>query len=178
MKRAMVGFASVLPLVLACSGASAPASGPETSSGSTPATAEMAEAVPVAVAACDLLTTEEVAASTGFAVQDVVDEPPIGCVYDLGSDAGVDIFVTTEDGQGRLSGAASLFENYSAMVADGDAALVSGVGHGAVCCAFRTIAVDAGEGRYFAVGVNGGYAQLAEPRDVLISLAQAALGRL
>lgn len=182
MKRALVFFASALPLVLACGAATSPASDPVATVGptaeSTAGPAEVAEVIPVDVAACDLITASEVAAATGLAVQDVVDDPPVGCIFDLGEDAGVDIFVTIEDGQGRLRGAANLFESYTAMVADGEAALVADVGEQAVCCAFRTIAVHAGGGKYIAIGVNGGYAQLAEPLDALTALAQNAVGRL
>jgi hypothetical protein len=178
MKRVLVVVVSILPLVLACSGATAPTANPAVSSEPTPGATGVAEVVPVDASPCDLLTADEVAAATGFTVQDVLDQPPISCAFDLGTEAGVDIFVTTEDGQGRLTGAASLFESYSAMVANGDAEFVANVGEQAVCCAFRTIAVHAGGGRYIAIGVNGSYAQLAEPREVLVSLAQAALGRL
>jgi hypothetical protein len=64
------------------------------------------------------------------------------------------------------------------MVADGEAEFIDEVGEQALCCPFRAIAVDAGGGRFIAVSVGGGYTELAEPRDVLVSLARAALGRL
>jgi hypothetical protein len=99
----------------------------------------------------------------------------ITCVFDIGADSGVAVFVAIDDGLGRLAGPASL---YAAYVEEG-AEAISGLGESAVYSSgFRTIAVDAGGGRFFAVGVNGGYSELAEPRDVLIELAAAALVRL
>ncbi len=66
-----------------------------------------------------------------------------------------------------------------AKVAEGSAETVPDLGVAAVYSqAFRGLAVDAGSGRFIGLGVNGGYGELAEPRDVLIELAAAALGRL
>jgi hypothetical protein len=93
----------------------------------------------------------------------------------VGEDTGVAVFLSVEDGEGRTSGAASLFSAYS----DEDGEDVSGLGDAAVYSeTFRTLAVDAGGGRFFAIGVNGGFSELAEPRDALVELATVVLGRL
>lgn len=141
-------------------------------------TSPSGDVVPVEVAPCDLLTADEVQAATGLPVVEVRDEPPIDCVFDLGDDAGVEVWVTIEDGQGRFRGPANLFTQYMLREADGEAEGIAEVGERAVCCPFRTIAVDAGGGRFIAVLVNGGYGELAEPRDALVSLAQTAVDRL
>lgn len=134
--------------------------------------------VPLEVSPCDLLTAPEVEAATGLTVVEVRDEPPITCAFDLGPEAGVYIHTIIEDGEGRLGGAANLLQEYLLLVEGGEAELVADVGEQAVCCPFRTIAVDAGGGRFFAVGVGGGYGALAEPLEVLLTLARAVLGRL
>lgn len=68
---------------------------------------------------------------------------------------------------------------YAARVGDGEAEAVDGVGAAAVYdSGFRAIAVDAGGGQFFVVGVNGGYQALEDPRDALISITEAAVGRL
>lgn len=134
--------------------------------------------IPVEVAACDLLTAEDVAAAAGLAVIEMRDEPPITCVFDFGDSTGVQLWVTIEDGQGRFAGPANLLSEYLLLEAKGDATVIADVGEQAVCCPFRTIAVDAGEGRFIALSVNGGYGELGEPRDVLVSLARLALERL
>lgn len=127
---------------------------------------------------CDLISADDVAAAAGHTVVDSDEQPPISCVFDLGA-AGVDIFVAIEDGNGRLSGPAALFADYSTRVGDGSVEAVPNLGQAAVFDAgFRTIVVDAGAGRFFAIGVNGGFETLQEPRDTLIELAAAALGRL
>lgn len=128
---------------------------------------------------CDLLTPDEVFAATGLAVEEMREEPPIACVFDLGAEAGVDVYVTVEDGQGRLGGPAAVFEAYTALVEEGEAEAVTGLGQGAVYApGFRGLAVDAGGGRFFGLGINGGFQQLQDPRDALISLAATALQRL
>jgi hypothetical protein len=134
--------------------------------------------VPIGAAPCDLLTAQEVEAATGLSVLEVLDDPPITCLFDLGAEAGVDIAVIVEDGAGRLGGAANLFREYLLLVDEGEAEVITGVGEQAVCCPFRTIAVDAGGGRFVAVSVWGGYNELAEPLEVLVSLAGSVLGRL
>jgi hypothetical protein len=130
-------------------------------------------------APCDLLTADEVAAAVGIAVMAVTEQPPISCVFDFGPDAGVDIFVAVDDGQGRASGPAALFADYSSRLDAGTAESVDGVGVAAAFDpGFRTLAVDAGSGRFIAVGVNGGYDALAEPRSALTDLARIAVDRL
>ena len=143
------------------------------------ATAEGPEVVAVDAAPCDLLTAAEVEAATGFTVVEVVDEPPLVCIFDLGDDVGVDVFVVTEDGEGRLGGAAAVFAGYADLAAEGSAEPVDGLGEEAYYSqGFRGLAVNAGEGRFVGVGINGGFSALAEPRDVLVELAQVMLGRL
>ena len=135
--------------------------------------------VPIEVAACDLITADEVTAATGLAVVEIRDEPPIACIFDLGADAGVDIFVSVDDGQGRITGPAAVFENYQALVADGEAEPIPGLGEAALYAAeFRGLAVNAGGGKFISLGVNGSFQQLQDPRDALVSLAESALGRL
>jgi hypothetical protein len=128
---------------------------------------------------CNLLTADEVADATGFEVVDVTPMPPVTCVYDLGEDVPVDIFVAVEDGAGRMAGAASIFDDYGQRARSGDTERVPGLGSIAYFDGnFRAVAVDAGDGRYFVVGVNGGFGELAEPRDTLIALADLAVDRL
>ena len=116
--------------------------------------------------------------ATGFEVTGVRDQPPLDCVYDFAPGSNVFIFVSIEDGMGRFGGAANLYEQYQLLVGDGETEMVEGLGEGAVCCPFRTLAFDAGGGRFAAVGVSGTYATLAEPREVLETLAEAMLARL
>ncbi len=73
-----------------------------------------------------------------------------------------------------------LFTNYMDLADDGTAELVADLGVAAVYSpSFRGLAVDAGDGRFVAVGLNGGYPEeLAEPRDALVALASAAIARL
>jgi hypothetical protein len=184
MRRTVTALCGALLLVAGCGdgGGTVESTGPTDSIAATTVAATTAatgtEVVPVDAAPCDLLTADEVAAATGLAVEEMRDEPPIGCAFDLGPEAGVYIAVIIEDGQGRLGGAANLFREYLLLVDDGEAEMVAEVGEQAVCCPFRTIAVDAGGGRFFAVSVGGGYTELAEPLEVLVSLARSALGRL
>jgi hypothetical protein len=87
--------------------------------------------------------------------------------------------VITEDGEGRMSGAAALFDGYRTLVAEGAAEDVPGLGIAAVYSpGFRGLAVDAGGGRYFAVVVGGGYQALEEPKAELVAVAEAALAGL
>ena len=134
--------------------------------------------VPIDVAPCGLLTADEVAVATGFPVVEVRDDPPLNCVFILETDGNVFVFVGIEDGMGRFAGAANLFAEYTLLIGDGRTEAFAGIGEGAVCCPFRTMAVDAGDGRFFAVGVAGTYDELAEPLEALESLAEAALARL
>ena len=145
----------------------------------TTSSAAEAEVVPVEASPCSLVTVDEVAAATGLTVVESRDEPPISCVFDFGEEVGVAIFVSVDDGEGRSAAPAALFDGYMARVAEGSAETVPDLGVAAVYAqGFRGLAVDAGGGRFIGFGVNGGYGELAEPRDVLIELAAAALGRL
>ena len=180
----VVGLLCGLALLLAACGAEAAV--PDTTFGAdAPSTTTSTSAavepdvVPVVVSPCSLVNEEEVAAAAGLTVSEIRDEPPISCVFEFGEEVGVAIFVNVDDGEGRFGAPAGLFDEYMAMVADGSAEIVSGLGVAAVYVqGFRGLAVDAGGGRFIGLGVNGGYAELSEPRDVLIDLAGAALGRL
>lgn len=185
MMRRLIASGAVLVVLLAACGdggstAETTAAPDTTGAPETTATtvAETGGIVPIDAAPCDLLTAEEVEAATGLTVEEVRDAPPIACDFDLGPEAGVYLQVIVEDGEGRLGGAANLLREYLLLVDQGEAEVVAGVGEQAVCCPFRAIAVDAGDGRFFAVAVGGGYAELAEPLEVLVSLARAVLGRL
>ena len=141
---------------------------------------EASSVLAVDVAPCDLVTSDEITAAIGLAVVAVDDDPvlpPNGCVIDVGVSATV--FVSVDDGQGRAAGPAALFDGYTADVGE-SAELIADLGSAAVYSAqFRTLAVDAGAGRYFAVGLSGGYPdELAEPRNALVALATAAMARL
>jgi hypothetical protein len=181
MLRKLIGLAAVLLSLAGCGGGDAA----ETTAPATTATtalaataAEGSEVVPIEAEPCDLLTVEEVEAATGLTVEEVRDEPPIYCDFDLGSEAGVYLQVIIEDGEGRFGGPANLLEEYLLLVDQGEAEMIGGLGEQAVCCPFRAIAVDAGGGRFFAVAVGGSYAELAEPLEVLVTLARSVLGRL
>lgn len=143
------------------------------------ATAEALEVVAVDAAPCDLLTAVDVEAATGLAVFDVVDDAPLSCTFDLGENAGVDVFIVVEDGEGRLAGPAAVFTGYAELAAEGAAEAVEGLGAGAYYAPdFRGLVMNAGGGRFIGLGVNGGHAELAEPRDMLVDLAQVVLSRL
>ena len=133
----------------------------------------------IETAPCDLVTSDEVATATGLAVGEATEQPPLSCVFPTGNDSGVDVYVNADDGQGRGSGPAAVFAAYGDLAANGSAESVAGIGEGAFYSqGFRTLVVDAGGGRFIAVGVNGGYQALDAPRDALIAIATAALGRL
>jgi hypothetical protein len=135
--------------------------------------------VPVGVAPCDLVTGDEVAAATGLTVAQVKDEPPVSCVFELATEPLVAIFVTVDDGQGRFGAPSTVFDDYTARIPEDGAEAIPGLGDGAVYApSFRGLAVAAGGGKFLAFGVNGGYTELAEPRDALVTLAHDALGRL
>lgn len=134
---------------------------------------------PVAVPPCGLLTAGEVEEAGGLAVVTVVEEGPITCVFDLGAETGVDIFVSIDDGQGRLAGPEAVFRSYEDLLAAGDAEQVEGLGAAALYApGFRGLAIDAGDGRFVGLGVNGGFGQLQNPRNLLMALARLALDRL
>lgn len=187
MKRIAFVAAGIAVVVAACGGqasdqesvtTNAPATTAPATTAPAPATAE-GEVVPVDADPCDLMEIEEVATAAGLSVDEARNESSISCVFDFGEEAGVAIFVNVEDGAGRLSGPASLFDNYMATVADGSAEVIPDLGAAAVYSQdFRGLAIDAGGGRFIALGVSGGYGELAEPRDVLIELAAIALDRL
>lgn len=182
MSRRRIGVLALLFMTAACGSGDDDAfvttagAGPEV----TPAaTAESLEVVPVEAAPCDLLTAADVEAATGLSVVEVIDDPPLSCTFDLGEAAGVDVFVTIEDGQGRLAGPAAVYTGYADLVAAGTAEAIEGVGDGAYYSPdFRGLVIDAGDGRFVGVGVNGSFNELAEPRDVLVAMAQLVLGRL
>jgi len=97
----------------------------------------------------------------------------------LGDEAGVAIFVTVDDGEGRLTGAANIFADYGARAPSGGSEQIPDIGTDAYYdSAFRAIAVDGGDGNVFVIGVNGGYGELAEPRPEMVALALVALARL
>ena len=145
---------------------------------SAPSAAEPV-ATPIAIAPCDLVTVDEVEAATSLVVESVSDESPATCEFDFGADAGVSIFVSVEDGSGSFMGPATVFAGYAEKVADGSAERIADLGADAVyASSFRGLAVDAGGGRLFAVGVNGGYGELSDPRDALEAVAAAVMGRL
>jgi hypothetical protein len=182
--RRWLGLLALTVVMVAACGESTPAGSsvdtvaPSTAGPSTTAPPAVG-VVAVEVPPCDLLTADEVASATGLEVEGVSEDGVISCVFDLGPEAGVDVFVGADDGQGRLGGPAALFEGYTAMIADGEAEAIAGLGERAVYTpVFRGLAIDAGGGRYISLGISGGYQQLQEPRDVLITLAMAALERL
>lgn len=177
--RAIGGLAAAALLLAACGAdTTATTTAPPDTTVATTVAAGDPGIVPTGVAPCDLLTAAEVSAATGFEVTGVRDEPPLDCVYDLETGSNLLVFVSIEDGMGRFGGAANLYEEYLLLVGDGETEMVDGLGEGAVCCPFRTLAFDAGGGRFAAVGVSGTYAGLAEPREALQALAEAMLGRL
>ena len=127
---------------------------------------------------CDLLGADEVASAVGVAVVATSSDRPTECGFDLGAEAGVQVVLVVDDGAGGLIAPSWLFDEYLALVADGEAEMVDGVGERAVYATpYRAIAVDVGGGRYLAVLVNGGYAELAEPRDALVELGRLAASR-
>lgn len=182
MHRIVAALCCVVLLLAACGGDGTtagdmpPGTDPAADAAST--TATTAGVVPIEVPPCDLLTPEEVAAATGLEVEAMVEEPPITCVFDLGADAGVDVFVSIDDGQGRMAGPAAVFQAY-AGADNAEAEVVGGLGEGAFYePGYRGLAVDAGGGRFIGLGVNGGFQELADPKEALVELAALALGRL
>ncbi len=113
MIRVAGALVCVVVLLTACG--DTPSSPTTSTAGAAPTSTTTAagvgpDVVAVEVAPCDLVTAEEVAAVTGLVVAEVRDEQPISCVFDFGEDAGVGIFVSVDDGQGRLSAPAALYE--------------------------------------------------------------------
>ncbi|MGB9357678.1 MAG: DUF3558 family protein [Acidimicrobiia bacterium] len=150
-----------------------------TTTTATTSPAESAGAVAVDAAPCSLVTADEVSAAAGLTVVESGEESPTSCVYDFGADTGVAIFVNVDDGEGGFFAPSTVFDNYMEIVAEGSAETVPNLGAAAVYSQqYRGLAVDAGGGRFIALGVNGGYAELAEPRDALVELATLAMSRL
>jgi len=184
MKRVVSLLVGMVLTFGACGGqaseqTSTTAEAPTTSTTTTTAAGAGADVIPITVDPCTLLTTEEIATATGLTVTEVRNESPTTCIFDFGQEAGVAIFLSVDTGEGGFTAPSSLFENYMALVPDESAEAISDVGVAAVFAqSFRGLAVDAGGGRFFALGVNGGYGELAEPRDVFIDLAGIAAGRL
>ena len=176
MTRTLGAICCVVVLLGACGeDESAPTSVAADASTTTAQTGVVAIETPP----CDLVSPDEVAGATGLAVGDATDQPPLSCIFPVGDKSGVDVYVNADDGEGRGIGPAAVFAAYEEMVADGSSEAVGGIGKAAFYSqGFRTLAVDAGGGRFIAVGVNGGYSELEAPRDALIAIAVAALGRL
>ena len=141
--------------------------------------ADQPDVVPIEIAPCDVVTTEEVEAATSLVVESVSEESSGACLFDFGADVGVAVFVTLDDGTGSSMGPANVFAGYADRVSEGAAEQIADVGADAVySSSFRGLAVDVGDGRFFAVGVNGGYSELSDPRDSLIAIAVSVLDRL
>jgi hypothetical protein len=176
MVRAILYVALVALSFSACGGdATTTTPAPTETPTSTTAADPAGDVVPIEAEPCALLTADDVGHATGLISAEGYEDGAITCVFDVGTDSGVSVFVAVEDGQGRFSGPASLYAAYSD---EGDE-VIDGVGESAIySSALRTIAVNGGGGRFIAVGVNGGYAELDEPRDVLVELATVALGHL
>ena len=177
MLRSASAMCLLLVMLAAC-GDSATTSTDSSGDAVQPTSLETTAAAAGEVAACALLSAAEVAAATGLDVVEVVEESPTFCVFDLGAEAGVDVFLTM--GRKGGSGSAALaFEEYTKLIETGRAEAIAGLGEGAVYAAgFRGLALDAGGGRLVLLGINGGYRHLQDPRDALIELATAALERL
>jgi hypothetical protein len=181
MRRMGLVTAAVLMLASCGSDGGVPQSAVLTASAETTAATtagETPDVVAMDVDPCTLLDAADVEAITGFAVTGIEPEGPVGCLFRLDVEQGAAILVVIEDGMGRMTGAANLYQEYDALVEVGEAELVAGVGAGAVCCPFRAMAVDAGAGRFVVVAVHGGYTVLAEPKAALTALAESVLGRL
>ena len=134
-------------------------------------------AVAIDLPPCDLVTTAEIETVSGFAVEQVTDTPPIDCRFDLVADSDLYIVTAIDDAEGRLGGPAAIFLRHEDEGSESPFEPVEQVGERALY-AGRGLAVDAGGGRYFFIGVGGQYLELADPRDQLITLAQAALARV
>ena len=142
-------------------------------------TVQESDVVAIATPPCDLVSPDEVATATGLVIGDARDEPPLSCIFPIGDDSGVDVYVNADDGEGRGAGPAAVFTAYEEMVAGGSGEAIAELGEAAFYSqAFRTLVVNAGGGKFIAIGVNGGYSELDAPRDALIAIATVALGRL
>ena len=128
MIRSIILVLVVAALLVACGGddtttttdpttttSTAPAPSPTTT-----AAAAGGDVVPVEVEPCALLTADDVGGATGLAAAVGREDGMITCVFDIGADSGVAVFVAIDDGLGRLAGPASL---YAAYVEEGAEAL-------------------------------------------------------
>lgn len=166
-------------VVLAACSADDPA--PSTTAAAQPASTTEAEPEIVAITAapCSLADAAGVADATGLAIEPGRDDGPITCRFDLTETPGVHVAVIIEDGERRLGGAAAIFDGYLALVPEGGAEEIPGLGAAALYApGFRGLAVDADGGRFFAVAIGGGYQALAEPREALIAVARDVLSGL
>ena len=134
-------------------------------------------AVAIDLSPCDLVTVTEIETVTGFAVDQVSDALPIDCRFDLVADSDLYIVTAIDDAQGRLGGPAAIFQRHEDEGSESPFEPVENVGERALY-AGRGLSVDAGGGRYFFIGVGGQYVELAEPRELLIALAESALARV
>lgn len=133
---------------------------------------------------CELLTADEVERATGIDVVAVEPDGPISCLFDLDAEARVGIMLSLDDGEGRMIAGASVFDAYlTELVGDEIEILeVTGLGQAALFSPrFRGLAVDAGDGRFIAIGVHGSSATLVDPdenHDLLVELAGLVVERL
>ncbi|MFC2177446.1 DUF3558 family protein [Actinomycetota bacterium] len=181
MPRIIVTVCCAIALLAACGGDESSPTDTPTADATTTTAANGSDAGVIAIETppCDLVTSDDVATATGLAVGDATEQPPLSCIFPVGDDSGVDVYVNADDGAGRGSGPAAVFAAYEEMVAEGSAEAVTGLGEAAFYSqGFRTLAVNAGGGQFIAVGVNGGFSELDEPRDALIAIATAAIGRI
>jgi len=171
-----------LLLLAACGGESDQDTTVEVDASATTTTTSPAasgEVVPMSAAPCSLVTADEVSAATGLTVVESGEASPTSCVYEFGDEAGVAVLVNTDDAEGGFLAPSNVFDSYLALVDEGGAEMIPDVGAAAIYAQdLRGMAVDAGSGGFIALGVNGGYAEPAEPRDALVELATLAVSRL
>lgn len=133
---------------------------------------------------CELLTADEVERATGIDVVAVEPDGPISCLFDLDAESRVGILLSLDDGEGRMIGGASVFDAYLTELAGDEIEIleVTGLGQAALFSPrFRGLAVDAGDGRFIAIGVHGSSATLVDPdenHDLLVELAGLVVERL
>lgn len=182
MSKIIVTVCCAIALLAACGGDESSPTGATAADATTSTTAANdgdADVVAIETPPCELVTSDDVASATGLAVGDATEQPPLSCIFAVGNDSGIDVYVNADDGAGRGIGPAAVFAAYEDMVVEGSAEAVTGVGEAAFYSqGFRTLAVNAGGGKFIAVGVNGGYSELDEPREALIAIATAAIGRI
>lgn len=133
---------------------------------------------------CELLTADEVERATGIDVVAVEPDGPISCLFDLDAESRVGILLSLDDGEGRMIAGASVFDAYLTELAGDEIEIleVTGLGQAALFSPrFRGLAVDAGDGRFIAIGVHGSSATLVDPdenHDLLVELAGLVVERL